>query len=132
MWGPPPTPPGVPLATGAWSAVSRPAAPPSERGCPTCPAWLDADTKRAWCEVSMQLDARGKQVNRDALIRYVIMWRNWRKLLLFVEQHGMTEEIDQVRRIRPEAKQVGDIDNRLSRLEQGFGLTPDARPRPQA
>ncbi len=132
MWGPTLTPTGVGTEmTGLWCAMGHPLEPTPGRGCPRCPAWLDADTQRAWYVVVPQLDAKGvlPNVDRDALIRYVITWGNWRKLQLFIEQHGATDQTSyQVHALRPEAEQVSVIEARLVELEQSFGLTSAARP----
>ncbi len=131
MWGPPATPTGVGTKTGLWCAMGQPHEPRPGRGCPRCPAWLDADTQRAWYEIVPQLDAKGvlPRIDRDALIRYVITWGNWRKLQLFIEQHGATHLTGyQAHALRPEAEQVSAIEARLVELEQSFGLTSAARP----
>ncbi len=132
MWGPPATPTGVGTKTGLWCAMGQPHEPTPGRGCPRCPAWLDADTQRAWYEIVPQLDAKGvlPRIDRDALIRYVITWGNWRKLQLFIEQHGATHQTGyQVHTPRPEADEVSVIEAHLRELEQSFGLTSAARPR---
>ena len=112
--------------------MGRPNEPTPGRGCPRCPAWLDADTQRAWYEIVPQLDVTGvsSKLKRDALIRYVITWDNWRKLQLFIEQHGATHRTGyQVHTPRPEAEEVSVIEARLGKLEKSFGLTSAARPR---
>lgn len=129
MWGPRPAPIRPATARGSWIAAARPAAPSSNRACPTCPEWLDTDAKRAWCEIALRLEAMGKAVNRDALTRYAVTWRKWRKLQLYVKQHGVMVQTDEIHRLRPEAKQIASVGEQLTVLEHAFGLTPETRPR---
>ncbi len=126
---------GSPLATKKRRA--REVKGPS--GTPSCPAWLDADAKRAWRQLVPQLESMRvlTKIDSNALARYCRTWSRWRKAEAFIDEHGemypLKDESGRVKYMQqwPQVAISHKLAQQLTRLEQEFGMTPPARSRIQ-
>ncbi len=133
--GPAPTPTRILQMRGSWRGKLRRNEPKPERKSPHCPAWLRKEAKRAWKEITPQLEAMGVlgRCDRSALARYCQTLAKWREAEEFLMEHGSVYPVKSadgsIVEIR-EYPQVGRairLAEQLLRLEKQFGLTPSAR-----
>ncbi len=111
--------------------------PQPQRGRPRCPAWLTAEAKAAWRQVTPLLEDMGvlTKVDGNALVRYCQLWARWKKAELFIQQHGdMYALRDERGRIRcfqqyPQVAIAHRLSIALTKLEAEFGMTPSSRSR---
>ncbi|MHC4222602.1 MAG: phage terminase small subunit P27 family [Planctomycetota bacterium] len=122
---------------GSWRANRNPAEPKPEPGRPRCPKWLDSHAKATWKHVVPLLERMGvlTRIDRNALVRYCVLWARWRKAEEFLRDHGETHVVKdaqgQVKGLRPypQVRMANQIAEQLLRLEQQFGMTPSSRTR---
>jgi P27 family predicted phage terminase small subunit len=108
-------------------------------GRPVCPDWIADEAKAAWRQVVPLLDLMGvlTRIDRNALARYCQLWSRWKKMELFIAEHGevysLKDEQGQVRCLQqfPQVAIANKLAQALTRLEQEFGMTPSARARIQ-
>ncbi len=139
--GPAPTPTeklrmrGSPLATKA--RLAKEVKGPTGR--PACPAWLDADAKKAWKQLVPQLESMRvlTKIDCNALARYCRLWSRWRRAEEFIEKNGemypLKDESGRIKYMQqwPQVSISTKLAQQLTRLEQEFGMTPSARSRLQ-
>ena len=110
--------------------------PEPARGIPTCPAWLSAQAKAAWEELSVLLDDMGVLTLADSFALELLSttYCEWRAATEAIEKHGeiyktTTQQGDTMHRPRPEVAMRADAARRLTALLSCFGLEPGARSR---
>lgn len=91
-------------------------------GLPEPPEWMDADSRRVYRQLLLELGGMGvgKSPDARAVIRYCRYWMRWRK---------MDEEIRTKGESAGVAKQIGVLERLMLSIEREFGLTPAARAR---
>lgn len=134
--GPPRTPTPILKMHGSWRAKNRPDAnlPDGVVAVPDCPAWLSDGAAEVWRKLVPQFASLGilTLVDENALARYCSLWVQWRELLDFIEEHGMTYDSETTGGAakvvqHPNVALSLTISAQLLRLEQDFGMTPSSR-----
>lgn len=111
--------------------------PQPDPGAPDPPEWLEGEGLAVWDELAPQLEEMGvfTKVDGLAFARYCVLWAQWVKAIMFIQQHGTTYPLkDGNGKIKcfaqfPEVAVMNKTSMTLSRLEAEFGLTPSARTR---
>lgn len=137
--GPPPTPLAILEARGTtgdktWHIKNKCRVDP---GRPTCPSWINKESKKAWRWMMQVLDQMRvlSLVDRNAITRYCRTWARWKEAELFLQEHGDTYPVKNAAGVVvgfknfPQVKVADHLSTQLNRLEQAFGLTPSARAR---
>lgn len=99
-----------------------------------------SEERRVWKDMAPMLVGMGvfTQAERNLLERYCVLWVQWRKATLFIQQNGMTYPItDGAGKLRcfqqfPQVNIQATLSVELRRMEQELGLTPAARTRLRA
>ncbi len=133
--GPAPKPKALLQLHGSPTAkYGRQQEPEPETGVPRCPHALDSEARKIWKQLTPLLRDMGvlTRVDGNALVRYCTMMARWWELTAYVAEHGPTyqrgsEATGFSEGARPQMNLVDQLEGRLLRLEQQFGLTPSAR-----
>lgn len=145
--GPCKTPTAVLKLHGSRRVASRDGEPQPEKNRPRMPNGLRAEAKNAWRTLVPKLEAAGVLTNIDggALARYCEMFARWWSLVEFLQSNGETyqqwekndkgvpllddagEKIERDVKQWPQVNIAGNLEIRLLRIEQQFGMTPSAR-----
>jgi len=104
---------------------------------PRMPKWLDRRAKAAWKRLVPRLERMGVLAGIDghALARYCQTWSQWREAQEFIAKNGWTyparDKEGNVMTVNrwPQVAIASDLADKLTRLEQQFGMTPSARTR---
>jgi len=135
--GPAPTPTHTLRLRGSWRGDANDAEPPSIKGRPRCPQWLDAKARHAWRQIVPMLEQMRvlSKVDLHALTLMCRTWSQWREAQEFIMQHGETYPVKdkegQPRYLKqfPQVTIANHCAARLTRMFQEFGMTPSARSR---
>ena len=135
--GPVATPTEILKRRGSREVAKRDREPKPEPGAPRCPSWLDKESKTAWKNIVSQLVALGvvTKIDGNALARYCRMFVRWKQCDAFIKKYGESyatgyrdgkpTSFQQF----PEVGILNQLEAKLIKIEQEFGLTPAARAR---
>ncbi len=133
--GPSKTPKAVLQLHGSWRADARGDEPQAQKVTALrCPGWLSAEGKRAWKQVTKQMNVMGILTLADVNVvsRYCDVWARWRKAHAFVMEKGegyplMHEgKVVGIRRY-PQTVVASQLLSELVKLEDRLGLSPASR-----
>lgn len=133
--GPAKTPTNILEAKGSWLAKTRKNEPQGERAIPDAPDWLTDRGRGIWAAATEKLDAMGVLCTIDAVAlgRYCENLAKWIAAHEFVEKHGTVYPVKDKdgnlveMKPLPQFNAMLRLDERLSRAEAVFGMTPSAR-----
>lgn len=133
--GPKPRPTALKLLTGNGSRPINLFEPRPPSTPPTCPDWLDAESRLKWDEVIQTLSSMGvlSVVDGDAIAGYCQAWVRWVRAERFIQEHGEVYQVKDdkgrvtVVRPFPQVSIARHLLDRLTKLQQQFGLTPSSR-----
>ena len=135
--GPAPKPTEMLKLSGSWRANLNRNEPKPEPGMPECPSYLDEDAKKTWDVLIPMLHTMRVLTHADIFHvgRFCLIHSRWVKMELFLQKAGATyvEKSDDgnVKSVVafPQVAIAAKLATILTRMEQGFGLTPSARTR---
>lgn len=133
--GPAKTPTNILEAKGSWLAKTRKNEPKGERDVPPAPEWVTLRGCAIWDKVTKQLAAMNVLCTIDAVAlgRYCENLAKWIAAHEFVEKHGTVYPVKDKdgnlveMKPMPQFTAMLRLDERLSRSEAAFGMTPSAR-----
>lgn len=135
--GPPPTPKRILELRGSWRAKTGADTLDVDPETPDPPHWMNELELSVWhrlVELLCNLRIIGI-IDQYALSRYCVLSARFLEIREFLQENGDTfpvksgSGITTMRKQWPQVKEMGNIADKLLRLEKEFGMTPSARAR---